>query len=102
MAIKLQICPGGERHTLNPSLGSSHAHRKMSKAMKLFGSEGVLLMEVEAISESGRDIHIKGKMMGQVPMRVVLKPSDLREALKMLSFRVAWQAVRMLFMRDKK
>jgi hypothetical protein len=67
--------------------------------MKLYGSEGILLMEVESIKAGDRNIRIKGKMMGQVPMTVVLRPSDLREALKMLSLPLIWQAVRMAFMR---
>jgi hypothetical protein len=70
--------------------------------MKLHGSEGLLLMEVESIKASGRSIHIKGKMMGQVPMTAVLKPGDVREAFKMVSLPVIWQAIRMFFMRDDK
>jgi hypothetical protein len=69
--------------------------------MKLYGSEGVLLMDVESISASGRNLHIKGKMMGQIPMQVVMGPAELRQTLKMLSLRVIWQALRMLFMRSK-
>ena len=71
------------------------------EAMKLYGSEGVLLMEVESIKSSDRNIHIKGKMMGQVPMTVVMRPSDLREAVKMLRLSVIWQAIRMFFMRGE-
>jgi hypothetical protein len=70
--------------------------------MKLYGSEGVLLMEVESISARDRNIHIKGKMMGQVPMTVVMRPSDLREAMKMLPGSVIWQAIRMFFTRADK
>lgn len=69
--------------------------------MKLYGSQGLLLIEVETITAQDRNIHIKGKMMGQVPMTVVLRPGDLREALKMLSLRVIVQAVRMLFLSDR-
>jgi hypothetical protein len=68
--------------------------------MKLYGSEGVLLMEVEAISATGRSLHIKGRMMGQIPMQVVLGPGELRETLKMISLRIALQALRMLFLRS--
>ena len=70
--------------------------------MKLFGSQGVLLMEVESISAHDRTIQIKGKMMGQVPMTVVLGPSELREAMKMVSASVIWQGIKMLFVRGKK
>jgi|KBSMisStaDraftv2_1062788.scaffolds.fasta_scaffold03925_9 hypothetical protein len=66
--------------------------------MKLFGSEGVLLMEVESIAARDRNIHIKGKMMGQVPMTVVLRPSDLREVMRMLSLPVIWQGIKMLLL----
>jgi hypothetical protein len=31
--------------------------------MKLFGSEGLLLMEVDAITPSGREIVIKGRKL---------------------------------------
>ena len=66
--------------------------------MKLFGSEGVLLMEVESIAARDRNSHIKGKMMGQVPMTVVLRPSDLREVMRMLSLPVIWQGIKMLLL----
>ncbi len=56
-------------------------------------------MEVESVTAKDRHILIKGKMMGQVPMTEVLKPGDLREALKLISLPVIWQAVRMIFMR---
>ncbi|WP_421838820.1 hypothetical protein [Novosphingobium sp.] len=67
--------------------------------MKLYGSEGVLLMEVEAIEAAGQSIQIKGKMMGQVPMRVVVGPQELREAWKLLTLKVMWRALRLLFRR---
>jgi hypothetical protein len=41
-------------------------------------------------------------MMGQVPMTVVLQPGNLREAIKMISLSVVWQAIKMLFMADQK
>jgi hypothetical protein len=69
--------------------------------MKLHGSEGLLLIEVESITKNDRNINIKGKMMGQVPMTVVLRPGDLREALKLISLGVVFQAIKMLFMADK-
>lgn len=68
--------------------------------MKLYGSQGLLLIEVESISKDARNIHIQGKMMGQIPMTVVLQPGDLREALGMLSLSVVVQAIKMLFMRN--
>jgi hypothetical protein len=70
--------------------------------MRLLGSEGLLLMEVESITAKDSTIHIKGKMMGQVPMTAVLKPADVREAWKLVSLPVIWQAVRMFFMRGGK
>lgn len=68
--------------------------------MKLHGSEGLLLIEVESITKNNRNINIKGKMMGQVPMTVVLRPGDLRDALKMLTLPVVLQAIKMLFLPD--
>lgn len=68
--------------------------------MKLYGSEGVLLMEVEAIEATDQSIQVKGKMMGQVPMLVVVGPQELREAWKLLTLRVIWQALRLFLRRD--
>jgi hypothetical protein len=65
--------------------------------MKLYGSEGVLLMEVEGIEAADQSIQIKGKMMGQVPMRVVVGPQELREAWNLLTLKVVWQALRLFF-----
>lgn len=66
--------------------------------MKLYGSEGVLLMEVEAIEAADKSIQVKGKMMGHVPMRVVVGPQELREVWKLLTLNVMWRALR-LFLR---
>jgi len=70
-------------------------------AMKLFGTEGMLLMEVEAISAEGKVLLIQGKMMGQIPMKVVVQPGNLREALGLLSVRIVLQAIKMLFTKGK-
>lgn len=64
--------------------------------MKLHGSEGVLLMEVESIKADGRRILVKGKMMGQIPMQVVLGPQEIREIWKMSSLSLWWKALGML------
>jgi hypothetical protein len=70
--------------------------------MKLHGSEGLLLIEVESITKNGRNLNVKGKMMGQIPMTVVLGPGNLREILKMMSLPVIFQAIKMLFLSDEK
>ena len=57
-------------------------------------------MEVESVSAKGRNLHTKGRMMGQVPMKVVMIPGELRETLKMTSISVVFQALRMLFLRS--
>lgn len=64
--------------------------------MKLHGSEGVLLMEVESIAAEGSRILVKGKMMGQIPMQVVLGPGEIREIWKMTSITLWWKALGML------
>ena len=65
--------------------------------MKLYGSEGVLLMEVEAISARGESIQIKGKMMGQVPMQVIIGQQEIREAWKLMTIGVMLKALKLLF-----
>lgn len=69
--------------------------------MKLYGTEGVLLMEVEAISANGPNLHVQGKMMGQVPIKVVIKPSDLRQAVAMVFPRLILKLFLMLFRKDQ-
>jgi hypothetical protein len=64
--------------------------------MKLYGSEGVLLMEVEAISARDESIQIKGKMMGQVPMQVIIGPQEIREAWKLMTLGVMVKALKLL------
>lgn len=64
--------------------------------MKLYGSEGVLLMEVEAISARDESIQIKGKMMGQVPMQVIIGPQEIREAWKLVTLGVMVKALKLL------
>jgi len=53
-------------------------------------------MELEAIAAEGKRILVKGKMMGQIPMQVVLGPQEIREIWKMSSIALWWKALGML------
>ncbi|MFN3472985.1 MAG: hypothetical protein ACK4ZW_02955 [Blastomonas sp.] len=53
-------------------------------------------MEVEAISARDESIQIKGKMMGQVPMQVIIGPQEIREAWKLVTLGVMVKALKLL------
>jgi len=65
--------------------------------MKLFGPDGSNLMVVESVTVFGRDIQIKGKIMGAMPMTAVLRPREMRRAFRLITLGVLWQIVKMFF-----
>jgi hypothetical protein len=65
--------------------------------MKLFTTDNAELMTVSAIRAEGRNLMVEGMIMGAMPVRAVLKPAELRAALKLMSPATMWSAFRMLF-----
>jgi hypothetical protein len=55
--------------------------------MKLYGADNSELMRIERIERSGNDLIIKGKVFGAMPMTAKLRPSEARQALKLLKLR---------------
>jgi hypothetical protein len=56
--------------------------------MKLYSIDNTPLMEIHALERSGRDLLIKGKVFGTMPMTARLSPSEARKGLKLLSFKL--------------
>ena len=57
--------------------------------MKMFAKDGNVLIEVqEKLNREGDNIVMKGKMMGAMTMSVYLKPEEMWNILKLLSFPV--------------
>ena len=65
--------------------------------MKLYSPDKSLLIEIRAITEHPDGLLIDGKIMGSMPMKAIVRPSELRGMLKLASARVAFKALKMLF-----
>jgi hypothetical protein len=65
--------------------------------MKLFTTDNSELMTVSAIQAEGRNLVVEGTIMGAMPVRAIVKPAELRAALKLMSFGTLWSAFWMLF-----
>ncbi|EQB14940.1 hypothetical protein [Sphingobium lactosutens] len=78
--------------------GASKAPRK---SVKLFTLDKTILMDVASVAPHEQGILIEGKVMGTMPMKVVLKPDELRAALKFVTPGLIWKILKMLFSRGK-
>lgn len=65
--------------------------------MKLYTTDNSELMEISAITPEGRNLIVEGTIMGAVPIRAVVKPAELRAAMKTMSFGTKMKAAAMLF-----
>jgi hypothetical protein len=57
--------------------------------MRLYSADKSPLMEIEKLERSGRDLLIKGKVFGTMPMTARLTPREARNGLKLLNFKLA-------------
>jgi hypothetical protein len=67
--------------------------------MKLFTPDKTELLVVTAVTPHAEGLLIEGKIMGAMPMKAVLRPSELRKSLRLLSFRTVVALVVMLLKR---
>lgn len=56
--------------------------------MKMFTKEGIEMMDVRSIDRDGENLVMKGKMMGSMNTAIYLRPEDVWQALRLLSFRI--------------
>jgi hypothetical protein len=57
--------------------------------MKLYSVDNSPLMEIDGLERSGKDLLIKGKVFGTMPMTARLSPAEARKGLKLLNFKLA-------------
>ena len=57
--------------------------------MRLYSGDNSPLMEIDGLERSGKDLLIKGKVFGTMPMTARLSPAEARKGLKLLNFRLA-------------
>jgi len=53
--------------------------------MKIYGADGREMMTVTSIERDGADLLIKGKLFGAMPLTAKLKPTEARQALRLLT-----------------
>lgn len=67
--------------------------------MTLFSADKSPLMQISAIERDGADLLIRGKVFGTMPMTARLTPREARQGLKLLSPRMIWFLLTLLFRR---
>jgi hypothetical protein len=55
--------------------------------LKIFGADNKEMMTVSAIERDGRELILRGKIFGTMPMTARIRPQEAREALKLLGWR---------------
>jgi len=58
--------------------------------MKLYLKDGSLMLAVSSLERAGADLALKGKITGTMPATIYIKPEELWEARKLLSWSVVW------------
>jgi hypothetical protein len=56
--------------------------------MKLFGKDGIEMMDVKSIQQEGDQLVLKGKMMGAMATTIYVNPEDMWSALKLFPLAV--------------
>lgn len=67
--------------------------------MKLYTPDATELIDVTAIHPHPDGLLIEGRIMGAMPMKAVLRPRELRGALRLLGPRIVLTLIAMLFRR---
>ena len=67
--------------------------------IKLYGSDNKEMLAISSLdrSDDGKGLVIKGKIYGAMPLTARLYPEDVRGFLKMLTPKLAWLLLTMLF-----
>ena len=67
--------------------------------MKVHTPDRNELMDIDAIRREGDNLIVSGKIMGSMPMKAVLRPSDARQGLKLLDLKTILFLLTFLFRR---
>jgi len=65
--------------------------------MKLYNFDNSELMDVSALRTDGSSLVVVGRIMGAMPTEAVLRPTELRKAFKLLSPKLVFFVIKMLF-----
>lgn len=56
--------------------------------MKVYNGDGSTLMQVTSLEQQGNNLVINGYIMGAMPIRCMLTPTEGRNALKLVKFKL--------------
>ena len=65
--------------------------------MKLYATDNSELMEVTKISRLDGNLIVEGTIMGALPIRAIVKPTEIRRALSVMDLKTKLFALSMLF-----
>ena len=65
--------------------------------MKLYASDNSDLLEVKKVTREGNNLVVEGTIMGAMPIRAIVKPAEVRGAVKLIGLKNLWFAFCMLF-----
>jgi len=55
--------------------------------VKIFGADNKEMMAISAIERDGRELVLRGKIFGTMPMTARVRPEEVRRAMKLMSWR---------------
>jgi hypothetical protein len=55
--------------------------------LKIFGSDNQEMIAISAIERDGRELVLRGRIFGTLPMTARVRPEEVRQALKLLNWR---------------
>jgi hypothetical protein len=65
--------------------------------MKLYTPENTVLLDVTSVQPHPQGVLVTGKIMGTMPMKAVVRPEELRAGFRLLTVRLFFRFVAMLF-----
>ena len=68
--------------------------------MKIFGADNKEMIAISAIEREGRELVLRGKIFGTMPMTARVRPKEVRRALKLLNWRTALFLLSLPFRRE--
>jgi hypothetical protein len=64
--------------------------------MKFYTTDKTVLMEVTAVSRHKEGVVLDGNIMGTMPLKAVIRPSELRAGMRLVNAKLVWAILRML------
>jgi hypothetical protein len=58
--------------------------------VKIFGADNKEMIAIATIEREGGELVLKGKIFGTMPMTARIRPEEVRQGLRLLSWRTAW------------